>query len=121
MARSSEFLQLVLEQMRGLGSVNARSMFGGYGLYWDALFFALISDDTLYFKADAETQAEFESRTLPRFRYTARGKEHALMYYQAPPEVYDEAHAMAQWARLALAAAVRARKPARSAKPRRKT
>jgi len=106
--------------MRGLGTVHSRSMFGGYGLYCDGIFFALISDDMLYLKADAENQAAFESRQLPRFSYTARGKVHALMYYQAPSEVYDEPTAMLHWGQLALGAGVRARKPARAKATQRK-
>ncbi|WP_203301031.1 TfoX/Sxy family protein [Marinobacter sediminum] len=27
-------------------------MFGGYGIYYDGLMFALVADDVLYFKAD---------------------------------------------------------------------
>lgn len=113
MAQRSEFLALVTEQLAGLGTLTARRMFGGHGLYCDGLFIAIISGDKLYFKADAPTQPEFEARGLPRFGYLARGKTVQLMYYEAPAEVFDEAQAMRQWGRLALAAAVRARQPRR--------
>jgi len=33
------------------------------------------------------------------------------MYYEAPTEVFDDGQAMRDWGRLALQAAVRARKP----------
>jgi DNA transformation protein len=113
MARRSEFLDFVLGQMAGLGAVTARAMFGGYGLYCNGLFIAIIANDTLYFKADAQSQPRFESRRLSRFQYQARGKTLQLMYYEAPPEVHDEPRAMIEWGQLALAAAVRARRPAR--------
>jgi DNA transformation protein len=112
MAQRSEFLALVTEQLAGLGTITASRMFGGQGLYCDGLFIAIISGEKLYFKVDAQTQPEFEARGLPRLGYRARGETVQLMYYEAPAEV-DEAQAMRDWSRLALAAAVRARKPAR--------
>lgn len=110
-----EFTRFVTEQMQraGLGTIAARRMFGGHGLYCDALFIAILTGEQLYFKADAQTQAAFEARGLQRFRYSARGKPVHLRYYEAPAEVFDEPAAMQHWGRLALAAAVRARKPAR--------
>src|SRR5665811_1362967 len=47
MAVSDEFLQYVLEQLEGLGTVTVRRMFGAVGLYHGDRFFALISRDTL--------------------------------------------------------------------------
>ena len=44
-----------------LGSIRTRAMFGGWGFYCDDLFFAIIADETLYLKADAETAARFEA------------------------------------------------------------
>ena len=113
MARRNEFLDFVIEQMAGLGAVTARAMFGGHGLYCNGLFIAIVADDTLYFKADARSQPRFEERGLPRFEYQARGKTVQLMYYEAPAEVHDDGQAMVEWGQLALAAAVRARQPAR--------
>lgn len=116
-----EFARFVAEQMQGagLGTVTLRRMFGGHGLYCDGLFIAILTGEQLYFKADAQTQAAFEAHSLQRFSYSARGKPVHLMYYEAPAEVFDEVPAMRHWGRLALEAAVRARKPARSTTPRR--
>ncbi len=113
MSRRHEFLELVLDQMAALGAVSARAMFGGHGLYCNGLFIAIVAGDKLYFKADAQSQPRFESAGLQRFQYTARGKTVQLMYYAAPTEVYENTQAMAEWGQLALAAAVRARRPAR--------
>ena len=57
MAVSDDFRDFVLEQLAPAGRVTPRAMFGGVGLYLDGLFFALIDDDTLYFKADESTRA----------------------------------------------------------------
>ena len=113
MPQSSEFLDFVIGQMAGLGVITARAMFGGHGLYCNGLFVAIIANEQLYFKADAQSQPRFEAASLRRFQYQARGKTVQLMYYEAPTEVYDDARAMSDWGQLALAAAVRARRPAR--------
>ena len=113
MPRRNEFLTLVLDLMAPLGAVSARAMFGGHGLYCNGLFIAIVVSDKLYFKADAQSRPRFESTGLQRFQYTARGKAVQMMYYEAPAEVYEDGHAMAEWGQLALAAAVRARQPAR--------
>ena len=113
MSRRHEFLVLVLDQMAALGAISARAMFGGHGLYCNGLFIAIVTGDKLYFKADAKSQPRFETRGLPRFQYQARGKTVQLLYYEAPPEVYEDTQAMLDWGQLALAAAVRARQPAR--------
>ena len=52
MAVTDEFRDYVLEQLAAAGKVSARRMFGGVGLDLDGLFFALLSDDTLYFRTD---------------------------------------------------------------------
>jgi len=113
MPRRNEFLALVLDLMASLGVISSRAMFGGHGLYCNGLFIAIVTGDKLYFKADARSQPRFESAGLQRFQYTARGKTVQLMYYEAPAEVYENPQTMAEWGQLALAAAVRARRPAR--------
>ena len=62
MAVSPEYRDWVLEQLRDAGTVTARSMFGGCGVYLDGAFFAIIADDVLYFKADEATQPRYEAQ-----------------------------------------------------------
>jgi DNA transformation protein and related proteins len=115
----SEFVEHVIETMGELGPVTAKQMFGGWGLYHDALFFALIFEDTLYLKVDDENRAQFEAAGLPEFVYKTKDGDHmAMSYRQAPPEALESPVAMAEWARIAFAAALRAknRKPSRKRK-----
>ncbi len=112
MQHRQEFADFAAERMAGLGRITARRMFGGHGLYCDGLFLAIIIGDKLYLKADTQTQPVYEERGLARFTYSARGKTVQLMYYEAPADVFDEPAAMQHWGRLALQAALRARRPA---------
>lgn len=107
-ANKQAFAQYVVGQMAGFAAVQAKAMFGGFGIYLDGLMFALILDDQLYFKADDHSVALFTDRGLEPFRYeTKKGTKSSLSYYQAPPEVYDDADEMANWARLGYDCAVR--------------
>ena len=103
------------EAFEGRLCITTRRMFGGWGIYGDGLFFALIADGTLWLKADAETDALWDAADCPRFTYdfgtdaSGRAKMAGSMNYRcAPDEAFDDAQAMFYWAELALAAAARA-------------
>ncbi|MGW8115155.1 TfoX/Sxy family protein [Caproicibacterium sp. NSD3] len=50
MASKLEFVQYIVEQLRDMGCVTYRKMFGEYGLYLDGKIFALVCDDQLFIK-----------------------------------------------------------------------
>ncbi|MCB5189405.1 TfoX/Sxy family protein [Methylobacillus arboreus] len=110
---SEEFISYLEELLQDFGPIHARRMFGGYGIYHDGLMFALIADDTLYLKTDEQNRAAFETLGLPAFRYQKQGKEISMSYTQAPADMLEAPTEAAYWARLAYAAALRARKPKR--------
>jgi DNA transformation protein and related proteins len=107
----SEFVAFVIEQMSFIHGLRIRAMFGSHGIYQDDCMFAIIIEDQLYFKADATTREEFKTKGLSPFTYQARGKLVEVQYYEAPPEVFDEADEMRHWAHKALTVAVKAKKP----------
>jgi DNA transformation protein len=109
MARRSEFVEHVVETMRLLGPVEAKAMFGGWGLYHHGAFFALVTGDTLFLKTDAENRARFEALGLEPFVFESKdGKKTAMSYRRAPAEALEDAAVMAEWARYAYEAALRA-------------
>ena len=105
----SEFVEYLHEVFEQFGQIQARRMFGGYGIYHDGLMFGLVVDDSLYLKTDETTAEEFRSRGLEHFSYEKGGKLVKLSYYLAPEEVVDNPRAAALWARRAYEAALRAR------------
>jgi DNA transformation protein and related proteins len=100
-----DFLQLVLQQLVGLGVLRTRKMFGGQYIYCDELFVATVHDGKLYFKANARTEPDCLAIKRPLFSYLKKGGVATLQYYQAPPDVFDHSEAMLRWGRLALLAA----------------
>ncbi len=116
------FVEHCLELFAPLGPVHARRMLGGWGLYLDGLFVALIAAEQLYLKADAGTRESFSAAGCEPFVYSADGKSVTLGYWTAPPEALESPALMAPWARLALQAALAARaakalRPARARRP----
>jgi len=109
-----DFVEHCVELLGDLGPVAARRMFGGWGLYVQGCMFALIADEVLYLKADAESRPLFEAEGLQPFVYEARGKSLTMSYFQPPDTAMEDRAEMRAWARAAADAAFRAasaRKP----------
>ena len=96
--------------MASFGPVQAKRMFGGWGIFRMGLMFAVVVGDELYFKADEQNVGRFRDRGLKSFTYEAKGRSVSLRYYQAPPETLEDASAMAEWAGEAYACALRNQK-----------
>jgi len=112
------FVSHCLELLAPLGAVRARRMFGGHGLYLDDVFVALIADERLYLKTDEGSRAAFERAGCEPFTYSRKDRSAvALGYWSAPDEALESPPAMAPWARLSLAAALRAKAAQRGASP----
>lgn len=114
----NEFVAHLHEVFSEFGRIDARRMFGGYGIFHEGLMFALVADDTLYLKADEESADCFESRGLARFQYNKAGRVVAMSYFEAPDEIYDDPAEAVVWAQRAYDAALRAKsRPAGSRRP----
>jgi DNA transformation protein len=137
MAVQAQYLAYVLEQLAGLGQLSMRRMFGAVGLYSGERFFAVIDDDTLFFKTNESNYADYEARRMPRFMPTAKRPVGPMGYHQVPADVIEDGEMLVEWARKAVAVARPAKKgparkkaagkkgssnrrPARSPAPRRK-
>ena len=112
----SEFVEYLQEVFERFGSIRARRMFGGYGVYHDNLMFGLIADDVLYLKTDGESSKAFEERGLSQFEYVKNGKTMKMSYYMAPEEIFDDPEEAKLWASRAYDAALRSKNPIKIAK-----
>jgi DNA transformation protein len=113
MAVRPQYLDYLLDQLAGLGALRWRRMFGGVGLYHADTFFAVIDDDTLYFKTGEGNRREYQARGMPRFM-PMPGREAAMAYHQVPEDVIEDAVELVAWARGSVAAARAAVKPRRA-------
>lgn len=105
------------ELLSCLGPVQAKRMFGGYGLSVDGMNVAIIAYDTLFLKTNEQTLPQWLSVGAHAFEYGANGERRQAHYHTPPDEALESPALMAPWARLALEAAVAARQP----RPRRRT
>jgi len=103
-----EFTNYIVDLMQSIGTVSAKRMFGGYGIFLDGLMFALISNGLLYLKADAENKEIFIKNKLDAFSYMKKGKECHLAYFQSPENAIEDPDIMNSWAKASYAAALRA-------------
>jgi DNA transformation protein len=83
-------------------------MFGGVGVYAGELFFALMDDDTLYFKVDDVTRPQFEDCGMAPFRPYGEGGE-VMQYYEVPADVLEDPEGLVAWVEAAIAVARRAK------------
>ncbi len=104
---SDDFVDYVIELLGPFGTVVSRRMFGGHGVYLDGLMFALVSEDTLYLKADEMNRIEFEQAGCEIFSYARKGKRATLGFFRAPEDAMESPELMLPWARTAYAAALR--------------
>jgi DNA transformation protein and related proteins len=116
MAVSGDYLQYVLEQLAGLGALTKRRMFGAVGLYSEALFFAIISDDTLYMKVNDANRGEYQARRMSPFRPYADKPHLSMGYFELPADILEDAEECVLWARKSVAAANLRTPPARRRK-----
>lgn len=83
MKASREYLDFVLEKLSPIGDIKSRAMFGGYGIFYEGLMFALISEDILYFKVSESNRHIYE---------IARSKPfpHGISYWEVPSDVLED-------------------------------
>lgn len=116
MSVSQEYLDYVLDQLRLLGPVQSRRMFGGAGLYLNAIFFGLIVDDVLYLKVDDTNKADYLNAGSEPFRPFGTDS-YVMGYYEVPAEILEDQVLLTEWAAKAFQVALekkveRAKKPA---------
>jgi len=111
------FKEFVLDQLSALSDVRARAMFGAHGLYQGERFFAILDEGRLFFKTDAQSQADYVARGMGPFAYESKGRVMTMGYHEVPPDVLENAPELIEWARRAIKiASARPKGPARKAK-----
>ena len=95
--RSDSFKDFVLDQLSAMPDLTGRAMFGGYGLYFQGRFFAIIHRGRLFFKTHDLTQPFYRSRGMQPFRPSPR--RILARYYEVPLDILEDPQDLAAWAR----------------------
>lgn len=102
-------LNEILDQLSPIGEITARSLFGGHGLYWRDVIFAILYGGKLYLKVDEQSKPDFVNRGMLPFRPDERRT--LTSYYEVPPDVLTDREALLSWAKEAIRAGQTSSKP----------
>jgi DNA transformation protein len=125
MAVSASFRAYLLEQLGQIRPVTTRPMFGGMTFFAEGRAFALVAEETLYFKVDDTNRPDFVAAGMGPF-LPFGDPDKPMQYYQLPEEVLEDTEELAVWMAKAIAVAARAQaksktqakaKPKAKAKP----
>ena len=100
---NDSFVEFVRDQLRELGDVGRRAMFGGFGLYCGEAFFGIVYDGRLYFKTNERSASEYVVRGMDSFRPNER--QALRNYFEVPADILDDSEQLKEWARTALSLA----------------
>ncbi len=95
-AKQDDFKDFVLDQLSGLRGVTCRSMFGGYGLYQDGVFFGIIHKGRLFFNTDEASREAYIEQGMKPFRPSA--KQTLKTYYEVPVDIIEDQERLTEWA-----------------------
>ena len=108
MVASATYAEFLREQLVPLGRISMRRMFGKTGVFCDGVMFAMVTDNTLYFRVDDQNREIFkEAEAFPPLNYAKKGAMIDLSFWRVPERLFDEPDELMIWARAALAAAHR--------------
>ena len=96
------FKEFVLDQLRALPDMRMKAMFGAHGLYQDEHFFGILDEGRLFFKTDAQSQADYVARGMEPFTYESKGRALTMGYHEVPPDVLENAPELVVWARRSI-------------------
>jgi DNA transformation protein len=96
------FKEFVLDQLSALPDVRAKAMFGAQGLYSGGRFFGILDEGRLFFKTDAQSQANYTARGMPPFTYESKGRVMTMGYHEVPPDVLENREELVAWAHRAI-------------------
>ena len=96
------FKAFVLDQLSALPELRAKAMFGAHGLYSGEHFFGILDEGRLFFKTDAQSQADYLARGMGAFTYESRGKVMTMAYHEVPPDVLENPREIIEWAQRAI-------------------
>lgn len=108
MAVSVSFRTYLLEQLGQIRPVTSRPMFGGLCFFAEGRAFALVAQDTLYFKVDDSNRPDFVAAGKgPFLPFGDPAKP--MQYYELPEDVLEDTDALTVWMAKAIAVAARAK------------
>lgn len=106
MSSSAEFTAYIKEKFEILGDVSFSRFFGGIGISYSEVQFAMVMGNTLYFCVDDSNRDAYVETGMQPFSYATKKKTILVSkYYSVPEEVLDNPGTLREWAQAAIKAA----------------
>ncbi|WP_190810455.1 TfoX/Sxy family protein [Flagellimonas sp. S3867] len=84
-------VELMVQKLESIGSITAKKMFGGHGIFHEGKMFGIIdSKGVAYLKSDASLSKFFES--------SGSHKHGKMPYYSIPETVLGDNKLLVEWA-----------------------
>ncbi|MEK7559368.1 MAG: TfoX/Sxy family protein [Patescibacteria group bacterium] len=101
---------VIEEVLREIPGITSRSMFGGWGIYKDGIFFALIADNQLYFKVDDSNKKDYQNLGSEPFVYESKHGKMTMSYWLLPEEVMSDKERLKDWVDKSVEASIKSKK-----------
>lgn len=99
-AEQSDYINFIVELFSEHGHITYRSMFGGWGLYYNSIIFAIIVDNEVYFKVDGSNMDQYISYNSRPFEYMKSDKLIKVSSYMLlPEEILYSPETLGNWIR----------------------
>ena len=97
--KQESFKEFLLgDLLADMDGIEAKKMFGSYGLYLRGKMCGIINDETLYLKTDEETKQKFAEKECKPFSYNKGGETAYLKnYISIPTRLLDDADELKLW------------------------
>jgi DNA transformation protein len=79
--------------------IQSRKMFGGIGIFSEKIMFALIYNNTLYFRSTGEIANSYSLKTS-QFQHPSRKSK--MPYWKVPKEVINNKSKLSSWGKKAF-------------------
>ena len=104
MTVSNSFLLSAVESMSHVAPVSYRRIFNGYGIYHQGVQFAIVINDSLYFRADDYSRGLYIAKRMAAFLPNTIGTSESN-FFEVPDEVLHQPEELIFWMRIAVEAA----------------
>ncbi len=104
-----EALERIKADLRDLGDISSRPMFGGHGIFGKGVRFGILYRGRLYFKVSGESKVDCLARGIGPFRPNER--QTLKSYYEVPSDILDDRESLLSRAGQAIRAGQDSLKP----------
>ena len=109
MAVPEEYIDYIMDQLKAVGDVSPRKMFGGVGIFKQGKMFGMLnSKGAFLLKVDDSNIQDYISRGMSPFTHD-KNKTSKMPYYEVPLEVIEDPEQLKDWSEKSIEIALRSK------------